>query len=105
MITDIDFRSINCDNCNNGTTTIVRSEDDKFRLKDLIRLQAEGNRFGESLITELHDLLENSYNVLVGAYRGLVMLQETYSLDIMEMAEGRVSYKGKVFQVINKNMN
>ena len=36
---------------------------------------------------------------MIGAYRGLVMLQETYSLDIMEMAEGRVSSKGKVFQV------
>jgi len=39
------------------------------------------------------------FTVMVGAYRGLVMLQETYSLDIMEMADGRVSYKGKVFQV------
>ena len=38
-------------------------------------------------------------STLVGAYRGLVMLQETYNLDIIEMAKGRVSYKGKVFQV------
>jgi hypothetical protein len=36
---------------------------------------------------------------VVGAYRGLVMLQETYNLDILDMAKGRVSYKGKVFQV------
>ncbi len=102
MFTDNGLRSIDCDNCNNVTTTIDRSEEEKFRLKDLIRLQADGNRFGESLITNLHNLLENSYTVMVGAYRGLVMLQETYRLDIMEMAEGRVSYKGKVFQVRQK---
>ena len=47
----------------------------------------------------LDALAEHFDSNLVGAYRGLVMLQETYNLDILQMAKGRVSYKGKVFQV------
>jgi len=30
-------KSLDCDNCNNTTTKTVRSEEDKFELKNLIR--------------------------------------------------------------------
>jgi hypothetical protein len=50
-------------------------------------------------MTELFNLVGESPSNVVGAYRGLVMLQETYNLDIIQMAAGTVSYHGEVFKV------
>ena len=63
------------------------------------RIQSTELKAGNELMKYLNVLGVHYDSTMVGAYRGLVMLQETYNLDIMEMAKGRVSYKGRVFQV------
>jgi len=47
------------------------------------------------VLSKIRDPISN----YIGAMRALMMLEDTYKLDILKMASGIVEYKGKTFQV------
>ena len=97
-----DSKTLDCEHCNSTENNNFKNEDLKFRLKQLIQSEPTGPKIFSPFMTDLFNLVgESSTTNVVGAYRGLVMLQETYQLDIMKMAEGTVSYHGQVFKVRN----
>ena len=72
----------------------------RFDLKSSIISGLEEKKRVLPASRELQTILGDSSPIYaIGAHRALSMLQETYNLNIMEMVNGRVSYKGKVFQV------
>ena len=72
----------------------------KFSLKSSILAIPEEKKEFVPASDQLRTIVGDSSPVFViGGHRALSMLQDTYSLDIMEMVNGRVSYKGKVYQV------
>ena len=77
----------------------VKNEAMASNLKDLIHSEFLEYQKSESLSDSLVKMAGDNTGFVLGALWALAMLQETYNLDILEMAEGRVMYKGKVFQV------
>ena len=92
-------QALDCEHCNATENQNYKNEDLKFRLKQLILDEPTGPKIFVPFMTELFNLVGESPSNVVGAFRGLVMLQETYNLDIIQMAAGTVSYHGKVFKV------
>ena len=79
----------------------VKNEAMASNLKGLIHSEFLEYQKSEFLSDSLFKMAGDNTAFVLGALRALAMLQETYNLDILDMAEGRVSYNGKVFQVRN----
>jgi hypothetical protein len=71
-----------------------------IKLKSALQQNIEPLELLKLSSSKLFQTLGNVESNLAGSSRGLIMLQDTYNLDVIEMAKGKLHFNGKIFQVI-----
>jgi hypothetical protein len=89
----------------NGTGLLNDNDNDndnppfKSRIGDQIKSKMLSLKRLKNNIEKMTLNLGNQEDNLIGANRGLLMLQEAYDLNVLGMANGSVEYNGEVFRV------
>jgi hypothetical protein len=71
-----------------------------IKLKSAVQQNVEIVELLKFSFSKLFQTLGNIESNLAGSSRGLIMLQDTYNLDVIEMAKGKLHFNGKIFRVI-----